>query len=177
MTRHRAGARLKRNLPEVDDNEVSKPQRAAGTYSALDILRHPSRMLRHTGTSAGSNDVSAIREGASLRVSCFLRGSFGAYPRHLRQGMLLLSVHKATWTPYWSIKRRPLDINFGVQSVNTREADHREPNVKKGGTAFGVVAISSFVVVACNGPLGSLDLIVPRADAPLVCDFFKNPAG
>jgi hypothetical protein len=156
---------------------VSKPQRAAGTYSALDVLRHPSRMFRPSSPSVGRMDAQAIQGGATLNVSCFLRGTFGAYPHNLKQGELLISGQHATWTPSFAFKRQPLVIDIKPQSLTTRPPDHREPNVKKGGTAFGVVAIPSFVVITCNGPLGSLDLVVPQADAPLVRDFFKNLAG
>jgi hypothetical protein len=156
---------------------VSKPQRAAGTYSVLDLLRHPSRIFRPASSAAGLMNPQAIRGGATLEVSCFLRGSFGAYPRGLKQGKLLLSGRRATWTPALSFKRQPLEINSTECSISIRPPDHREPNIKKGGTAFGVVAVPSFEVVTCNiVALGQLDLVVPKADAQLVADFFKNLA-
>ena len=65
-------------------------------------------------------------------------------------------------------------IDLDVSSVESRPADHREPNVKKGGKAYGVVAIPSFWVVTCHTDSGSADLVVPAADAPLVKTFFSE---
>jgi hypothetical protein len=65
-------------------------------------------------------------------------------------------------------------IGLLVEGVTTRPADSREPNVKKGGTALGVVQVPTFVVVTCTGSAGSLDLVVPSADEPLVSTYFRD---
>jgi hypothetical protein len=46
--------------------------------------------------------------------------------------------------------------------------------VKKGGNAFGVVAVPSFVVVEYVTPAGQLDFVVPGADEQLVLGYFNN---
>jgi len=150
------------------------PPKSAGTYGFLDVLRHPSRILRPATPAEGESDIEALRRGESRRVSCFLRGTFGPYPRRLKQGSLELSGLGATWRPFWSFRRTLLSIDIEVASVDTRPADHREPRVNKGGKAFGVVGIPTFVVVTCSTPSGSLDLVVPSADLPLVAGFFRG---
>lgn len=79
---------------------------------------------------------------------------------------------QASWTPYWSLRRRPWTLDLKVVSVDSRPADDREPNVKKGGTALGVVALPTFVVVSSMTPSGAVDCVVPAADEPLVKAFF-----
>ncbi len=132
---------------------TERARKAAGTYGFLDVLRHPSRMVRPPGPNDGASDIEAIRSGETRRVSCFLRGEGGPYPKKLKQGRLVLGKDQAAWTPYWSVSRKPIDIDRNVTSVQSRPADGREPNVKKGGTAFGVVQIPAFMVVTCNGHL------------------------
>jgi hypothetical protein len=78
------------------------------------------------------------------------------------------------WSPFWSIKREPLRLDFIPLRVETRPADQREPNVKKGGTAFGVLVVPSFVVVTCGLNAGTVDLVVPGIDQQLVETFFRK---
>jgi hypothetical protein len=65
-------------------------------------------------------------------------------------------------------------LDFVPLRVESRPADHREPNVKKGGTAFGVIAVPSFMVVTCVLDTGDIDLVVPGVDEPLVDGFFTK---
>ena len=65
-------------------------------------------------------------------------------------------------------------IGLKVEQVTTRPADSREPNVKRGGKALGVVEVPSFVVVTCTGSSGALVLVVPSADEPLVSTYFRD---
>jgi hypothetical protein len=153
-------------------DDLEMVQKAAGTYGVLDVLRHPSRMFRPPPASSGDSDLRAVQSGEQRAVSCFLRASFDPYPRTLKQGRLTLAGLKASWTPYWSIRRTPIVISTPVDSVSVRPADQREPNVKKGGTAFGVVAIPAFAVVSCQTVSGSLDFVVPQTDETLVVGFF-----
>jgi len=149
-----------------------KPQRAAGTYGFLGVLRHPSRILR--APAADAADIDAVRRGEARRVSCFLRGTVDPYPRRLKQGSLVLDGDHAAWTPFWSLRRKPLEVKMEVQSVETRPADQREPNVKKGGKAYGVVQIPTFLVVTCQAASASVDFVVPAADERLVRSFFAD---
>jgi hypothetical protein len=66
---------------------------------------------------------------------------------------------------------------LAVVSVESRPADHREPNVKKAGSAFGVVQVPTFVVVSCVTPSGGVDFVVSTTDEPLVKTFFSGRIG
>jgi len=147
---------------------------AAGTYGFLDVLRHPSRIVRPPKASDTRSDVEAVRRGEARSVSCFLRGTVEPFPRKLKQGRLQLSSGGVTWTPFWSLSRKPVAIGLKVEGVTTRPSDSREPNVKKGGKALGVVEVPAFVVVTCTGSSGALDLVVPSADEPLVSTYFRD---
>jgi hypothetical protein len=156
-------------------NDLTMAKKAVGTYGILDVLRHPSRIFRPPPASSGESDLRAVRSGEQRAVSCFLR-AFDPYPRTLKQGRLVLSGQKASWTPYWSVRRTALVISTPVGSVSVRPADQREPNVKRGGTAFGVVAIPAFVVITCQTVSGSLEFVVPQSDETLVAGFFGAAA-
>jgi hypothetical protein len=138
----------------------------------LGVLSHPSRFVKLPSPALSQADIAAVRRGESRRVACFLRGSSGPYPTRLRQGWLYLSSHDAQWRPFWSIRRRPRQISGSIVSVVTRPVDYREPLVSKGGKYGGLVVRPSFVVVTCQTPSGSFDLVVPTADVPLVVDHF-----
>lgn len=148
--------------------------KAAGTYGLLDVLRHPGRILGSGSEFAGGSDIEAIGQGGGRIVSCFLRGPCDPYPRRLKQGRLTLSGSEATWTPSWSLRRRPLALDATISAIETRPADQREPNVKKGGRAFGAVVIPHWVVVTCSTPSGEMDIVVPSADDRLIAEFFRK---
>jgi hypothetical protein len=166
-------ANLEPTWEAVVVSRPDRPPKSAGTYGVPDLLRHPSRILRPATPSDGQADVEALRSGDARTTSCFLRGSFDPYPRHLKQGTLELVGTEALWRPYFSLHRDPIPINMPISSVETRPADHREPNVKKGGKALGLIGIPAFLVVTCGIAAGSLDLVVPSADEPLVATFFR----
>jgi len=65
-------------------------------------------------------------------------------------------------------------VDSPITSVASQPADHREPGVKKGGKAFGVVPVPSFFVVECVTPAGPLDFVVPAADEQLVFGYFNS---
>lgn len=153
-----------------------RPKRAAGTYGLLDVLQHPSRLLRPARPSE-SGDIEAIRRGEGRAVSCFLRGQVDPFPQRLKQGTLVLQGSHASWIPYWALRRHPLGFDLEVLSVESRPADHREPNVKKGGTAFGTMQVPTFMVVSCGTSTGAVDFVIPAADEPLVKTFFNDRIG
>lgn len=146
-------------------------RRSAGTYGFVGALRHPSVMFKPPAPRQSHDDLEAVQHGEARKVSCFLRGSFTPYSRHLRQGTLYLSGLSAHWKPFWSLRRTSQEISGPVLSVTTRPADDREPNVKKAGNA--VLNVPSFTVVTCHTPDGAVDLVVPAADAPLVYAHFN----
>jgi hypothetical protein len=92
----------------------------------------------------------------------------------LRQGTLKLAGTQATWAPLLSVRRRRIAVDSPITSVDSRPADHREPAVKKGGKAFGVVAVPSFIVVECATPAGPLNFVVSAVDEQLVAGYFNS---
>jgi hypothetical protein len=165
------------HIAEVARSEV---RRAAGTYGALQMLRHPSRMFWTAPPSDSQSDIEAVQTGKARTMTCFLRGSSDPYPINLKQGTLLLAGDRATWKPYWHFRRRPLlRINTGFDTVTTRAADRRESEVVKtggGGRALGVILVPTFIVVTCANPALSVDFVVSSSDGPLVVHFFKTMA-
>jgi hypothetical protein len=138
-------------------------------------MRHPSRIVRPGNKGDGNGDVTALEHGEARRVSCFLRSAEDGFPKRLKQGSLTLEGGQAEWSPFWSIKRESLSLAFVPSRVESRAADHREPNVKKGGTAFGAIAVPAFMVVTCVLATGTtVDLVVPSVDEPLVEGFFAK---
>jgi hypothetical protein len=152
----------------------NEPPNADGTYSFTGIIRHPSRLLRPGGRCDNSDDASALQNGEARKVSCFLRSTEDGYPKRLNQGSLILQNGQAEWSPFWGIKREALRLDFVPSSVETRPADHREPNIKKGGSALGVIAVPSFIVITCGLNSGTVDLVVPGLDEQLVEAFFRK---
>ena len=162
----------------ITDVAKDRARRESGTYGPLGALRHPSRILRHSAPSESQSNIEGLQRGEVRSVTCFLQGSSDPYPLHLKQGTLLLSGNRATWKPYWNLKRRrPLRIEGEFQAVTTRAADRRESEVVKtggGGRALGMILVPTFVVVTCTTPTLSVDFVVPSADETLVADFFKS---
>jgi len=138
------------------------------------VLRHPSRFITPGGKFDGDLDIAAIEAGGSRRVSCFLRGTFDGLPRKLKQGTLVLSEGDVSWKPYWDLRKTSVDIRAEYRFVSTRDADEREPRVKRGGKAHGVVAVPSFSVVSCSSDDGTVDFVVPAVDEALVVRYFKD---
>lgn len=141
------------------------------------VLRHPNRFVRPGGFVKGTPDSEALAAGESRRVNCFLRATFSTLPRRLTQGRLTLSPVKAVWAPSFGLRRTPIEIRDTLTSVTSRVADHREPGIKNGGRARGVIAIPAFSVVSCIADVGVVDLVVPSVDEGLVAGYFKKRVG
>jgi hypothetical protein len=150
-----------------------RPPRAAGSYGPVSVLLHPSRLFGQPPPAASQADLAAVRAGQARRVVCWIRGSHPPFRPWLRQGWLDLSKSGAQWTPLWGIRRPALQITGPIESVWTRPADDREPGVKKGGQMYGAVQIPTCVVVTCQTPSGSIDLVVPQSDVTLVVGYFR----
>ena len=140
-------------------------QRSAGTRTPWDVARAP---FRPPSDRAASADREALRRGEGRTVSCFLRGSAAPYPRHLRPGTLVLTHGEMGWRPQWSFRRRLIPLRECVQSVEVRRPGRAEWNLKKGGTAFGVIPVPEFKVIVCQTDRGALKLCVPATDVALV---------
>jgi hypothetical protein len=149
-----------------------KPQRSAGTRTLRDVLK---ALFRRPTSAQVQSDLDALQLGESRSVSCFLRASFGPYPRRVRQGMLDLTKSSAEWRPFWSLRRRPLQLVLRVESISVRPPGPAEWNVKKGGNAFGVVPVPRFVTIVCKTGEGTVELTVVDVDVPLVTRFFERP--
>jgi hypothetical protein len=72
------------------------------------------------------------------------------------------------WRPTWGLHRRLIPISEHIRSLEVRQADRSEWNVKKGGKAFGVLPVPEFQVVVCKTDRGELELSVPSTDIELV---------
>lgn len=140
-------------------------QASAGTRTAWGAVR---TFFRTPSDGAAASDRDALARGEGRALTCFLKGSVDPYPRRSRQGTLELTRDEITWRASWGIPRRAVPINEHVQSVEVRQADRSEWNVKKGGKAFGVLPVPEFLVIVCKTDRGVLELSVPSADVPLV---------
>jgi hypothetical protein len=151
-----------------------RPPRSAGSYGFTSVLLHPWHFIKQPPPAASQADLAAVRGSEARRVFCYLRGSYAPFPSRLRQGWLDLSRHDAQWIPRWSIRRPAQQITGPIESVWTRPPDEREPpGVPKGGKMYGALQMPACVVVTCRTPSGSIDLVVPGADIPLVVGYFR----
>jgi hypothetical protein len=160
-----------------------RTRNVAGTYGLPDLLLNPLRMISvgwkgPPGPEAGQADILAVRAGGARKVSCFLRGSVDPYPRRLKQGALYISAAEAYWVPFWGLRRPNLQIHLKARQVQIRPADHRESNVKHGGIGIYGVKVPVFMVVTCTTDPGdgdgTVDFVVPAADAPLVASYVSG---
>jgi hypothetical protein len=112
--------------------------------------------------------VRAWRAGTPLRVACSLRGDTAPFPRHVRQGHLVLDCGAITWFPFWSVARAGVRIPVPAAITGVREPGRAEWNVKRPGRAFGIIPIpdSRTIFIEANG--ATLELTVTAIDEPLV---------
>jgi hypothetical protein len=66
------------------------------------------------------------------------------------------------------LRRPTYAIHEKIQNLDFRAPGRAEWNVKKGGTAFGVIAIPEFTVIAASTDRGLLEFTVPIVDVDLV---------
>ncbi|OJV60718.1 MAG: hypothetical protein BGO38_10070 [Cellulomonas sp. 73-145] len=110
------------------------------------------------------SDRAAVAAGEARTVSCFLRADFDGYPRRSRQGLLWLQRPAATWRPFWSVRRRGLQLPNDATVMDVREPDPAEWNVKS----------DLFRVIIARTPGGVLEMAVPTVDVPLVKAFLAG---
>ena len=135
-----------------------------------EVARNPSLQYRPPPIEAGTPDIEAVRNGEARLVSCFLRGENDPYPRKPRQGSLVVSGTKATWTPYWSYVQKEVELNMRVDELERRDPDKREG--PRGTRLYPVFA--RYELVTLRTAKGAIDLIVTKVDAPLVLDVFER---
>ena len=146
-------------------------QHSAGTRSPLGDLAALSRKLRKVSSAT---DLEAVSRGQGRTVSCFLRGSMPPYPRHVKQGTLRVAAGDVSWRPTWGLRRPTYAIHEKVRAVHFRAPGRAEWNVKKGGTAFGVITIPQFTVIVASTDRGVLEFTVPVIDADLVTTVLRS---
>jgi hypothetical protein len=144
-----------------------RPPRAAGSYGMASVLRHPSLVFKRPSRAASQADLAAVRGGEVRRVACWLAGSYPPFPPQFIQGWLDLSKDDAQWRPF--LKRRfPVQhLTEPIESVRTRSIFDRA-GLPKGAPERGIC-----VIVSCQTPSGSIDLVVPKSDVPLVVGYFS----
>jgi hypothetical protein len=140
-------------------------RRAGGTYGAIGAIR---RGFRLPSSAVADDDLSAVRRGELRAVSCFLRGSYDPYPRRSRQGIAVVGYSSVAWRPSWGLRRPVRELSEPIRKVRVRMADASDTNLKKGGTAFGVLQVPAFQVVVCTTDRGTLEFGVPTADVTLM---------
>jgi hypothetical protein len=168
---------------EPGQNRVMRMRRAVGSYGPFDLMRNPVRLISvgwlkgPPGPEAGQADIAAVRAGGARKVTCFLRGFADPYPHRLTQGTLYISAGETYWVPLWSLRRPKLQIHLAASDVQTRPADHREPRgVPKGGRGMYLVKLPVCMVVTTDlgDGAGTVDFVVPSADAPLVAGYLSG---
>jgi hypothetical protein len=150
------------------------PPRPEGSVGIWRALRHPSKIFGSGEGRKENTDADSISQGESRQVSCFLRGTIANYPSRLKQGNLTLSPGGASWSPFLKMGSGRIKIVPNFLAVSTRPADHREPNVKKGGSGLGFINVPVFMVVTCTGPDGTGEFVVPSLDESLVASWFRQ---
>jgi hypothetical protein len=144
-----------------------RPPRAAGSYGMASVLRHPSLVFKRPPRAASEADLAAVRAGEVRRVACWLAGSYPPFPPRFRQGWLDLAKDDAQWRPLLS-RRLVQHLTGPIESVRTHPANVRDPGLPKGAPDRAICT-----VVSCQTPAGSIDLVVPESDVPLVVGYFS----
>lgn len=141
---------------------VSKPRRAGGSRSLLDVLRHPVDTVTDPSGTAESkqrSDLAALDGGESRSVSCFLRGQAEGLPRSFTQGTLTIGPTGMTWQRYWKHRRDVIPIPTLDRVVEVR---------RPGGPGERNIKRNLFKVVEASGPDGSVGFAVPGVGPELI---------
>jgi hypothetical protein len=141
-----------------------KAQRAGGSRSMWDLLRHPSELVKDplaTGVSKLQSDREAIASGETREVSCWLRGTAPGLPEKLTQGYLFVGPQGMTWRRWWGGKRNPL--------ISIPQLDRVEQVIKPAGTSTGrQLKRGMFTNVVATGPSGRVEFVVPGVGPALI---------
>jgi hypothetical protein len=122
------------------------------------------------GTGVGGRELpvaaeEVLRYGVPVEMSCYLRGSFGPYPRRGRQGLLVLEGGTATWRSGW--------VRKTVHRLPLAGAGVTERALKKGRRDPAPL----FRLVQVTHPEGTLELTIPTSDVPTFRVFLASLAG
>jgi hypothetical protein len=109
--------------------------------------------------------AEVLRYGVPVEMSCYLRASFGPFPRRGRQGLLVLEGGTATWRSGW--------VRKTVHRLPLAGAGVTERALKKGRRDPAPL----FRVVEVTRPEGRLELTIPTSDIPTFRIFLASLAG
>src|SRR5271170_5369105 len=84
-------------------------QRAGGSRTMFEVLLHPIDAFK-MGSNKEGEDLAALRDGGSRRVTCFLRGGAQGLPDSFTFGTLTIGPGGMEWHPYWRHRRRVVSI-------------------------------------------------------------------
>lgn len=139
-----------------------RAQRAAGTQSFTDLLRHPSRLVDQLTGDARQRaeaDIAAWNDGEAREVTAFVRDG-----GRLRQGSLILDLAAASpvvWRQFRILGR----AGEGVALVAPFHIHGVGPVV---GPGSGVVDKRMFRLLSLQAADRYWELAVPATDVPLV---------
>ena len=142
-----------------------KHERSAGSRTAWGVIRSH---FRTPSESAELLDHDASVDGKGRAVTCWLKGEMDPFPKRSRQGILELNSAGVAWRPSWGIRRERIVFADPIESLEIRRTGPAEWNMKKGGKAYGVLAVPEFLVLVCKTERGVLELAVSGTDVTLV---------
>ncbi|MBW4078201.1 MAG: hypothetical protein HIU84_06780 [Acidobacteria bacterium] len=142
-----------------------RSERSTGTRTGLDALKAG---LKRPVQDGSVSDIEGVKSGQSRIVSCSLRGPAKPYPRISKQGKLQISTGAVVWTPKYSLRRRGIEIAQRFAKMSVRDPGRAEWNVKKGGTALGLIPLPKFQVLVCEDGGENYEFTVPLEDLALV---------
>jgi hypothetical protein len=153
--------------PQPDPTAEPAPPAAAGAAPAPQPTATPEPGAAAGPGRRGSRPVAAeevLRYGVPVEMSCFLRGTFGPYPRRGRQGLLVLEAGTATWRTGW-LRRTTHQLPLAGAGVTERalRKGRRDP-------------APLFRRVEVTHPEGTLELTIPTADVPTFRIFLASLA-
>jgi hypothetical protein len=148
--------------PAVD----AQPEPTAESAPAADVEAGPTLAAGAPSApelrAVAAEDV--LRYGVPVEMSCYLRGSFGPFPRRGRQGLLVLERGTATWRTGW-LRRVTHQLPLAGAGVTERalRKGRRDP-------------APLFRLVEVTHPEGTLELTIPSADVPTFRVFLASLA-
>lgn len=123
-------------------------------------------------------DIEAVDHGDVVWMSCFLRATYGNYPRRFRQRKLHLTPDGMVLRPLWfSVPRTTYRIREDILDGRARPYDIKTDwNLKAKGryAEGGPLSFAGFVVIACRTEPGAIELAVPRPDVPLLMHYIHR---
>lgn len=157
------------------NGETRQPRQAAGTAGMLRVL---GRGLRGPSGDLSDADIKALDQGRVIWMTCFLRATYGDYPRGFRQRKLHLTPDGMVLRPLWfSVPRKTFRIRENILDGHARPYNLKTDwNLKAKGryAEGGPYSFAGFVVIACRTESGTIELAVPRPDVPLLMHYIHR---